>query len=308
MRFLLKSNSCRSFAKKSTKISTKTRKSTKGSIIGMNSSCDSDVITDDNLTKSWGQQCSPTCGCVLRFETKTDERQRIVECNYVAKSVVTTVDDKNGGRLTPIYTTRKKRPMLQECKCKSLHALAKHVTSYLPNNSWNHVQCMNDFNFIRSSIAFRHTVLRENGLPRTDTHCFDVVEEAFTGLLNGHIPSKRRINEPLGMLLAADYVRQLPGMYLRMTKRNDEDLLHASLQHVERIENGSDQQGIGADSNHVLMSTPKTLSTLGIFGIDGESWLDEETCDKGAATIDSRSNEWDWVSYVDEQHMGNDLA
>lgn len=301
MRFLLKNIACRSFAKESTKLRTKTRKWTKGSLNGINSSYDANIIADENLTKSWGQQCSPTCGCVLRFETKTDERQNIIECIYVAKSVVTTVDKKNSGRLKPVYSTRKKRPMFQECKCQTLHALARQVTFYLPNNSWNHVLCMNDFTSIRSSVAFRHTVLSENGLPRRDTHCFDVVEEALTGLLNGRIPSKRRINEPFGILLAAG-LRQLHG-----AKGNYEDVIKTSQTHSKILEIGSEQQGIGADSNFMLMSTPGTLTTLGIFGIGVENWMDEDACDKEADTMNSNSNELDWVSYFDEQNTINEF-
>jgi len=257
------------------------------------------MIGDDNLRQSWGQQCSPTCGCVLRFETKTDEKKKIVDCIYVAKSVVTKIDKENGGRLTPVYSTRKKRPMFQECKCQSLHALAKHVSSYLPNNRWDHIQRMSDFDSIRSSIAFRHAALSEHGLPRTDTHCFDLVEEAFTGLFIGRIPSKRRTNNPFGKILAAECLRRSPAT------RNYQDALH-----IQRIENTDevDQQGIGADGNHMFMSTHKTISELGMFGIDSENWLDEDDCHNGEAIIDSECNELDWVSYVDEQYMVNDIA
>ena len=309
MRFLLKYDAYRSIANKSMKMGMKTRKSTKGTLTETKSSYDADkdnIFRGDNLTKSWGQQCSPSCGCVLRFETRTDKGQRIVNCSYVAKSVVTKIDKENGGRLAPVYSSRKNRPMLQECKCQSLHALAKHITSYLPNKEWNQVQGMNDFTSVRSSIAFRHAVLSEHGLPRTDTHCFDIVEEAFTGLLNGHIPSERRINEPFGKILTAECLQRRPATSHDRVKRNCEH----SLPHDDRVETvaGTDQQGIGADSNRVFMSTPKITSELGMFDVETENWLDEENCDRGEATTDSKSNDLDWVSYVDEQYMINDLA
>lgn len=309
MRFLLKHDACRSIAKNLTKMGTKTRKSTKGPVMVTKGSCitEKDIVsTEDKLTKSWGQQCSPSCGCVLRFETITDERQMIVDCRYVAKSVVTKIDKENGGRLTPVYSTRKNKPMLQECKCRSLHALANHVTSYLPSNRWNHVQDMNNFTSNRSSIAFRHAVLSEHGLPRTDTHCFDIVEEAFTGLFNGRIPSKRRINEPFGEILAAEYLQRQPLFPHDRSKRNYED----TPPHDQRLGtiDGAKQQGIGANSNRMFMSTPQTISELGMFDIDTENLLDESQCDRGAATADSESNEFDWVSYVDEQYLVSDLA
>lgn len=280
----------------------------------LESTCDVEnqiVNINHNLTKSWGQQCSPSCGCVLRFETKTDERQQIVDCNYVAKSVVTTIDRKNGGRLTPVYTTRMSRPMLQECKCQSLHALAKHVTSYLPNKSWDHVQGMNDFTFTRSSIAFRHAVLSEHGLSRTDTHCFDVVEEAFTGMFNGNVPSKRRINAPFEKILAAECLQRPLVVHYCSTRRNHlEDAIQTSQPRDQRIENSndSDHRRLGVDRNRIFMSTPKTMAMLGMFDINTENWLDEDEYDRGETAMDSKIDQFDWVSYVDELHMVDDSA
>jgi len=269
------------------------------------------VDSTHNLTKSWGQQCSPSCGCVLRFETKTDERQRIVDCNYVAKSVVTTADKKNGGRLRPVYTTRMSRPMFQDCKCQSIHALARHVTSYLPNKRWDHVQGVNDFTFTRSSIAFRHAVLSAHGLPRTDTHCFDVVEEAFTGMFNGNVPSKRRINAPFEKILAADCLQRPLVTHNCITKTNHiKDSLQTSRLRVQRIENNSDLNHwkLGVDSNRIFMSTSKTMATLGMFDINAGNWMDKDEYDRGDNAMDSKIDQLDWVSYVDELHMVDDSA
>jgi hypothetical protein len=310
MRFLLNHHARRSVAIKSTM---NTNKSVKVSATASKSPDDTEnniVNTNHNLTKSWGQQCSPNCGCVLRFETKIDERQRIVDCNYVAKSVVTTIDKENGGRLTPVYTTRMSKPMFQECKCKSLHVLAKNVTSYLPNKRWDHVQSMNDFAFMRSSIAFRHAVLSEHDLPRTDTHCFDVVEEAFTGMFNGNVPSKRRINAPFEKVFAAECLQRPLEVHYCKTKRNyQEDTLQMPRPRELRTENSSDSdhRRLGVDRNRT-MSTPKTIAALGMFDINAENWLDEDEYDNGETAVHSKNDKFDWVSYVDELHMVNDSA
>lgn len=304
MRFLLNPTVGRSVGIRS---AVKTKKPSKASSTALRSTCDAENDSlDTNLTKSWGQQCSPSCGCVLRFETKTDERQRIVDCDYVAKSVVTRIDKENGGRLTPVYTTRTSKPMFQECKCDSLHTLAKQVASYLPNQRWDHLQGMNNFSFTRSSNAFRHAVLSEHGLERTDTHCFDVVEEAFTGMLNGNIPSKRRNNAPFEKVLAAECLQRPLVHYSKTRGKYVEDTTQTP--HRQDQANGSNQTTLGVDRNRISMSTPQTMAALGMFDINAENWFDEEEDERRGTTADVESNEFDWVSYVDELYTANDSA
>lgn len=260
----------------------------------------------NNTSKSWGQQCSVNCGCVLRFEARVDHMQRIVDCNYVAKSVVTTIDKDNGGRLTPVYTTRMKRPMFQECKCKSVHALAESVTSYLPNKRWNNIKDMNDFVFTRSSLAFRHAVLAEHDLPRTDTHCFDVMEEAFTAMMNAKVPSKRRINAPFEKVLAAECLqRPVLVHYSRSEQSYVEEAHITSHQPHERFDIGdSADRRLGVDRNRVSMSTSKTMNTLEMFDINAENWLDEENHEREEDKLKTmNTDELDWVTYVDELQM-----
>lgn len=40
------------------------------------------------ITKLWGQQCSSTCGCVVRFDVKADSRQQIKDISFSSKMVV----------------------------------------------------------------------------------------------------------------------------------------------------------------------------------------------------------------------------
>lgn len=310
MRFLLNNTNARRSVAMKSHLNTKRPFQESTSIVRTGNSDAENDISNDNLIRSWGQQCSPSCGCVLRFETKTDERQRIVDCSYVAKSVVTKIDKGNGGRLTPVYTTRMSRPMFQECECESLHSLAKYVTSYLPNKRWDHVQGMNNFTFRRSSIAFRHAVLSEHDLPRSDTHCFDVVEEAFTGMLNGNVPSKRRKNAPFEKVLAAECL-QRPLVHYCETKKNYVE--HISQTTLSRDETNGKQSAsghetLGVDRNRISMSTPKTMTALGMLDINSENWFDEEDYHGGGTTLDRNGNEFDWVSYVDELYMADDSA
>ena len=136
---------------------------------------------------SWGQQCSPTCGCVVRFEQSSHEGS----LNYSAKKVVTS-----GQR---VVLTNKGRPMLTECNCSSLHRLSDALVDHYKHRDVNCRRSDLEFQSMRSSRAFRRTVLQSQGLPLTDGHCFDVVEEAWTAFIKGHIPSARREGPVLPM-------------------------------------------------------------------------------------------------------------
>ena len=66
---------------------------------------------DDKVLKmnSWGQQCSPSCGCVLRFESNVDpSKNTVVGSSYSAKAVVAT--KSKDGYLKPVLTTRNSKP------------------------------------------------------------------------------------------------------------------------------------------------------------------------------------------------------
>lgn len=126
--------------------------------------------------KAWGQQCGPACGCVLRIETKLSyadaSSPTIVEASYHAKRVMATASNNssNGGiHLKPLTTQHKSntQPILSSCTCPTLHQLAQQTVDYLPGKTLARVR--NDIEMgvanSRSSVAFRHTVLRENILP-----------------------------------------------------------------------------------------------------------------------------------------------
>jgi NifU-like protein involved in Fe-S cluster formation len=253
------------------------------------------------MTKSWGQQCSPDCGCVVRFETTVDPvTQTIVDAKYVAKSVVTTIDKNNGGMLSPVLTTRTNKPMFQECSCQTVHTLSQQVTSYLPNKRMDQIRGMNDFTFTRSSPAFRHAVLAEHNLPRNDIHCFDVVEEAFTGMINKTIPGRRRFNADFHKLLNAECLEQ-PFIfhYSRLNNKYAEE-------HTKFGGRRQQQGRLGTDKNRLSLSSPKTMSTLRMFDINAEYWEEEEHAKDSAKN--ARNRRFDWVSYVDEMYENEESA
>lgn len=164
----------------------------------INSSFNSATTTSNNNTyvKSWGQQCSSSCGCVVRFEaTINTETNKFTSASYHAKAVMVSESRSNKesgeSRLEPAMTLRTNRPMFKSCGCDSLHALASQVTEYLPNKNALAIGSSMEFDGVRSSPAFRHTVLEKQGLSTANTHCFDVVEEALTAMVKGHMPKAR---------------------------------------------------------------------------------------------------------------------
>jgi hypothetical protein len=183
------------------------------------------------MVVAWGQQCSPTCGCVVRFERS--EQQRL---SYTAKRVVLTTMSSSSRP----EVTQKGRPLLAPCHCTALHhlstALVNHYNNSNNSNNNNHPHSHHcdgstgtpkttrqgrlftdlEFQSTRSSRVFSHAVLQSQGLLRhsnnnnnnddDDTHpyhhhhhhhhqlyaCFDVVEEAWTALVKGYLPAPRR--------------------------------------------------------------------------------------------------------------------
>ena len=246
-----------------------------------------------NHIKTWGQQCAPHCGCVLRFESKIDESNNIVEASYQAKAVVARLNDN--GRLEPAYTSRNSKPMLKECSCETIHHLAREVTQFLPGQSVERVRSMGDFSTPRSSPAFRHSVLAENGLPRTDTLCFDLLEEAFTAMIKGHMVKPRRVSETYNKSLTRALAREIPG-------DDPFDQGAAMTRHINAK--------YGSDKAKFSLSSPRSISALRMLDINAEAWEYEQYINQTNASGHTHkaplSN--DWLSFVDEQYRQDESA
>jgi hypothetical protein len=240
---------------------------------------------DTMSVKSWGQQCSPNCGCVVRFEATIDPTtQTIRDSSYHAKAVITIYQN---GRLEPVYTTRTQKPMFGECKCETLHSLAKKTTSFLPNKRIDQLRNMMEFTFTRSSPALQHAVLVDNGLPRTDTHCFDVLEEALTAMIKGKMPKPRQRKDTFQKILLNEIVLSASG------EASDSGSSHES------------RKDLGIDRTRLSLSSHGSMSTLKMFDINAEYWENEHESkhDHQEDTLSKPFKEFDWVTYVDEQYQ-----
>ena len=134
--------------------------------------------------QQWGQQCSPNCGCVVRFQATIDpETNRYESVDYVARRVITCHPSGRG----PTLQTAKGRPMLKDCQCVTLHHLATQATHHLEGKTTTQAMNMLEFHSTRSSKSFRKTALATQGLPSSDTSCYDVMEEALTAMVKGYM-------------------------------------------------------------------------------------------------------------------------
>jgi hypothetical protein len=260
---------------------------------------------ESTYIQSWGQQCSPSCGCVVRFEATVDPVSKMfTSACYHAKSVLVTANSVNGPdatpkRLQPARTIRNNRPMFRPCSCDSLHQLASRVTNYLPNKNTLTFGSSMEFAGLRSSPAFRHTVLEKQGLPTTDTHCFDVVEEALTAMVKGHMPKSRK-QVPYKQALASGFASS--SHTLTETERGN------------AIMTEEDQFRI--DMSAFLMTPPRAMSALRMmdvnaryspFGFADRDFSEDNTTSTTGSGRFGRKKEsqvkpksYDWVSYVDE--------
>lgn len=236
---------------------------------------------DAVVKDTWGQQCSPQCGCVVRFQAKVDETNgRLIEAEYFAKSVVSM--EKNG-RLAPVYTTTTKRPMLSPCKCKTVHTLANSILSHIENQKTTNLRNWTEFTFTRASTAFRRAALANLQLPVQDKHCFDLVEEAFTALVKGYIPPARR---------RPDFEDMMKSSFKAEKAINDEDEMYT-------------QPGATIESTSKLslsMSLPGGMSTLNMLDLQEESYMNDEYDQPQDKTTQNGHPTMDWLTFVDEQY------
>jgi hypothetical protein len=238
---------------------------------------------EQTASKAWGQQCSPNCGCVLRFEVQLSPMSvftaspTVVAASYQAKRVMTTPATSNSGQLKPLMTTHKSlssKPILTTCSCSTLHALAEQVVEYLPGKSLQTLK--NETNLgtvgVRSSIPFRHTVLKDNVLPVlrerekkwnispkpkldesgdslskfTDTeehiHCYDLVEDSVLALLHERQIGARKEStaESFSCTMGGNFLMytQSKGLVNPFGEINDDQNEQMPLSRREAIQNG----------------------------------------------------------------------
>lgn len=262
---------------------------------------------EDVTSRAWGQQCSPNCGCVLRFDVELDQNERVQSSTYHAKSVVTSVEK---GKTRPQWTwkgssnenrARRSDILLTECKCDTLHTLAQSVSDYLLHKTLStHVRNQLEFSTSRSPSSFQHAVLRQHGLsPERHSGCFDLVEDALVAMARGYVPKPRKA--PL-------YQQGLKEHYQPLSQKYDREFLlryRKALQRISCRTTYSSRLPFQSDyQDDVDDDSPSSSSWWSFFWNQEDHRADEAS--KLAQTIASETvgkpsdKEMDWLSYVDE--------
>ena len=192
MRFLLKSNA----ALRSRAASAAAIRNTNKEVLSQTKKNNAHNANTSITGRAWGQQCSPDCGCVLRFELQLSNNhispelsttETVASATYHAKRVMVTKSTNHQQRqgeidntsssssnnllrplLTSEHASKPQRPILTTCTCNTLHELAQQVVNHLPGKTLQQLRNETELNGVvgtRTSMAFRHTVLSENILP-----------------------------------------------------------------------------------------------------------------------------------------------
>lgn len=155
-----------------------------------------------------------------------------MHASYDAKRVMITAHKSPGSGdvhlkpLTTHHSSGSRKPILTSCTCPTLHHLARQAIDHLPGKTLAQIRNEMDTGVTgsRSSVAFRHTVLRENVMPAISLagrakfgiaksassaseastsgaeemnsterhgHCYDLVEDSLLSMINERMPRSR---------------------------------------------------------------------------------------------------------------------
>ena len=296
MRFLLKSSSTSLVDSKAHGLASRIRAAAPVSVLPTPAEATSHQ-NEVGGSKAWAQQCGSNCGCVLRFEAQLLEcpsstSPTIVQATYHAKRVMATASTSGRGNdgihLKPL-TNQRSQPMLTSCTCPTLHHMAKQSVEHL--NGKTLAQIRNEMNMgvvgTRSSVAHRHTVLRESVLPTIegtrptkfriakkestkqstnwyDTtqqhfHCYDLVEGSLLSMIHERMPSPRNDNN------AESYSPTL-GEYYRMYSSSGRKQATNVIGDRHQVENASEMENQFAFTHEASDWHRRSPSSYFLFG------------------------------------------
>jgi hypothetical protein len=249
--------------------------------------------TGTATTKKWGQQCGVNCGCILRLELLIDQNDTIIKAQYTAKKIIANRKQE------PILTT-KGRLMLQSTSCETLHHLSEATVRWLSGKKTHRLPSEIEFHGLRSSSAFRQTVLSTHGL--TGDHCFDLVEDVLTAVFRGFVPAPRK-NYAQHYQNSTDNAEFFWTNLDEFTNKDVDTLdfnygRNSSWSTFTWWPWGKDEEENSSSyhlyrNTHVSSKPKNAWSTL--------SWMDWVELERNLDD-DYRAQVRDWLSYVDLQH------
>jgi hypothetical protein len=250
-------------------------------------------------TKTFGQQCSPHCACVLRFEAYLSENGTVESASYFAKTLVCT-QSKTTGHLEPIVSSysssARAQPLFVECTCPSLHKLAKQVTAHLHTKSFQkELRNAVEFTGNRSSLAFTHAVLHRFGLDTSATHCHDLVEDALTSMIRqAPAPKQRAAKHNFAQWLEEHYKPILS----EETEESETEKV-TRYGHSLRRQERKARHWIGKDRD-ASATNPRLLSALHL--VDMDLLVEDDAPLLVTSSAGANQKKLDWETYVDEQY------
>jgi len=220
--------------------------------------------SSENLVKSWGQQCSPNCGCVVRFESTLDKDNTIISASYQAKTILTFYEN---GQRHPHYTTNHTKPLFKECCCNTLHQLAQNIISHIKGRTLD--QVVNSLSG-GTSPAVVHASLKSQQLPTCHYSCYHLVQQAVVAMTCGYLP------------------KPCPQTYTQYLQQH-----YASHEYYE------EQDGYGIDENSGSISV---IGAVNIFDMaySSETTVEEEEQKLDEEEQAKKPKKLTWEAYVDE--------
>lgn len=223
----------------------------------------SNISENTTSRRQWGQQCSPSCGCVVRFESTVDDTNTIVSATYHAKQLMIS-RPQNGQIIQPHVTSHHAKPLLTECNCKTLHRLSQRVVHYIQDKRIDQIQ-----NCLEATPAVVHASLKTQELPTSHSHCFHLVQQAVVAMTCGYLPSSKR------------------------QKTFSEYLYEHYGPHVYK---DTEEEGYGVDENSGISIGRRAVDIFDMHQQQEEEEELEEQEEEKCTTV----KKWTWETYVDE--------
>jgi len=229
--------------------------------------------------KVFGQQYSPQCNSVLRFEAILNDEDKVESATYYVKRIA---------RFIKCEHTKKTQPLFVECTCPEIHKLSKQVVAHLIGKSFSKtLRNMVELTSTRSSPAFRHTVMEKYGLNPSDQSSYDLVEQTLTSMVKQKNISPR-------MNRSKSYIQMLNESYQSLLEQAEqEEFVERYGRALRRIRK---PRYLGKDYAPSIGAVPQSLSDLHWFeGFDGDNKQLPEVMVQTAFQSPTT-----WESYVDE--------
>ena len=246
------------------------------------------LSTTGGSRKVFGQQYSPQCSSVLRFEALLNEEDKVESATYFVKRIARFIRCNNSKQDT--------QPLFVECTCPSIHKLSKQVVAQLIGKSFSRtLRNMIEFTSTRSNPAFRHTVMEKYGLDSSsDNSSYDLVEQTLISMIKQSNVSPR-INR------SNSYIEMLNESYRPFLEQAEqEEFVERYGRALRRVRK---PRYLGKDHSISATTPNSTLNDLSWLDLIDDYNNEQLSFSEGTKQTNFQSPTT-WESYVDELSHG----